>query len=198
MRGEFPPRTAHDLRTGPGAARIGCAYAEGVLELVRPTLAMRDAFLEMYREIEEGQSKFYDFLAADFEEELDQLDCAHRGVVRSGLVGWTTYFLVREDGVLLGGCRLRHGLSDSLWQDGGHIGYDIRPSMRNRGYATRMLALVLDKARERGLEWVLLTISPYNKASIRVAEKNGARCIGVAEESGNLQFRIDLGRKGIL
>jgi predicted acetyltransferase len=169
-----------------------------VLELVRPSLDLRDAFLEMYRDYEEGDSKFYDSLAADFEAELEQLERAHRGEVRSGLVAWTSFFLRREDGLLLGGCRLRHALSDSLWQDGGHIGYDIRPSRRNRGYATRMLALALDKARERGLEWVLLTISPYNKASIRVAEKNGARCIGVADQSGNLRFRIDLGGKGIL
>ena len=186
------------MRTGPAAARIGCAYAGGVLKLVRPSTALRDAFLEMYVEYDEGQSKIYDSLAEDFEVELEQLDRADRGLVREGLVGWTTFFLQRDDGVLLGGCRLRHGLSDSLWQDGGHIGYDIRPSMRNRGYATRMLALALDDARGRGLEWVLLTISPYNKASFRVAEKNGARCIGVGEESGNLQFRIDLGPEGIL
>ena len=131
--------------------------------------------------------------AADYEGTLARLDLAHLGQVPAGLVPSTHYWLLRSDGTLMGGCRLRHELSDPLWQDGGHIGYDIRPSKRNRGYATRMLALALDKARERGLEWVLLTVSPYNKASLRVAEKNGARCIGVGEESGNLQLRIDLG-----
>jgi predicted acetyltransferase len=93
---------------------------------------------------------------------------------------------------MLGGIRLRHRLSERLWQDGGHIGYDIRPSERGKGYATKMLELVLEKARERGLPWVLLTVDPSNVASIRVMEKNGAHKIGKASESGYYQYRIDL------
>jgi predicted acetyltransferase len=55
-----------------------------------------------------------------------------------------------------------------------------------------MLALVLEEARGRGLDWVLLTVDPANRPSIRVIEKNGGEQIGTAEESGYLQFRIRL------
>lgn len=144
-------------------------------------------------------------MAADFEAageargDLGDLDAFiarcrrfERGTVPRGLVPATTYWLLRDDGVVLGGCRLRHRLNDALWQDGGHIGYDIRPSFRNRGYASEMLALALEEARQRGLDWVLLTVAPSNRPSIRVIEKNGGELIGTALESGYLQFRIRL------
>ena len=143
-------------------------------------------------------------MAADFEaageERADHADISayiercrryERGAVPKGLVPATTYWLVRDrDGAVLGSCRLRHRLTDSLWQDGGHIGYDIRPSCRNRGYATEMLALALEEARQRELDWVLLTVTPTNLPSIRVIEKNGGERIGTARKSGFLQYRI--------
>lgn len=167
------------------------------LTLVQPDLALREAFFEMYADYAAHGEERYLAEAADYAGTLYRLDLAHHGEVPAGLVPSTHYWLLRDDGTLLGGCRLRHALSDDLWQDGGHIGYDIRPSLRNRGYATRMLALALDAARARGLEWVLLTIAPSNLPSIRVAEKYGARRIGVGEQSGNLQFRIDLPPRGV-
>ena len=178
------------------AHTLGPVGAES-LDLVRPCRALREAFFEMYADYAAHGEERYLAEAADYEGTLARLDLAHRGEVPAGLVPSTHYWLLRGDGTLLGGCRLRHGLSESLWQDGGHIGYDIRPSMRNRGYATRMVALALDEARRRGLEWVLLTIAPSNTPSIRVAEKHGARRIGVGEQSGNLQFRIDLPPAGV-
>lgn len=54
-----------------------------------------------------------------------------------------------------------------------HIGYNTRPSQRNKGYATCQLALVLDEARQFGLTRVMLTIDGDNPASVRVIEKNG-------------------------
>jgi predicted acetyltransferase len=146
-------------------------------------------------------------MAADFkavgEEREDLADLAayikrcrkyDRGAAPKGHVPATTYWLVGENGAVLGTCRLRRRLNASLWQDGGHIGYDIRPSCRNRGYATRMLALVLEEARRQEMDWVLLTVDPANRPSIRVIEKNGGERIGTAEKSGYLQFRIVLPR----
>ncbi|MHC4135486.1 MAG: GNAT family N-acetyltransferase [Planctomycetota bacterium] len=144
-------------------------------------------------------------MAADFEaageERADLPDVAAyikrcrayaRGAVPKGHVPTTTYWLVGDDGAVLGSCRLRQRLTDALWQDGGHIGYDIRPSCRNRSYATRMLAMVLKEARQREMDWVLLTVDPANRPSIRVIEKNGGEKIGTASKSGYLQFRIRL------
>lgn len=139
----------------------------------------------------EGES-FHTPIARDFAIWVERLEAAERGDVPPGYVPWTTFFLQDGDGRLLGGIRLRHRLNARLWQDGGHIGYDVRPSERNRGHATRMLALVLEEARALGLPWVLLTVAPGNRASIRVMEKNGAYRTGIAEESGYFRYRIDL------
>jgi predicted acetyltransferase len=55
----------------------------------------------------------------------------------------------------------------------GHIGYSVVPWKRNRGYATRALALLLDDARHEDLEYLELTTEVTNLASQRVIEANG-------------------------
>lgn len=87
----------------------------------------------------------------------------------------TTYLALRKsDGRLVGIIDLRHHIDHpvlSTW--GGHSGYSVRPSERGKGYATRMLALVLEKARERGIDRLLITCDEQNKRSERVIVKNG-------------------------
>ena len=92
-----------------------------------------------------------------------------------GQVPQTTYLLRRADGVLLGTSRLRHRITPELEIEGGHIGYDIRPSERRRGYGTRIFALTLQKARGLGLPRVLVTCDDDNVGSARVIERNGGR-----------------------
>ena len=48
-----------------------------------------------------------------------------------------------NDGRLIGMIDIRHRLNDYLLNFGGHIGYSIRKSERQQGYATEMLALSL-------------------------------------------------------
>ena len=57
----------------------------------------------------------------------------------------------------------------------GHIGYAVVPWKRRRGYATEALRLMLQKAREEGLDTVLITTDPDNEASRQVIEANGGR-----------------------
>ena len=158
---------------------------------MKPAEDLAAAAAEMAADYEAAGEERADL--ADIPAYVERCRRYDRGAVPKGHVPATTYWLVRDrDGALLGTCRLRHRLNEGLWQDGGHIGYDIRPSCRNRGYATEMLALVLEEARQRGLDWVLLTVTPTNQPSIRVIEKNGGERIGTAKESGFLQFRIRL------
>jgi predicted acetyltransferase len=72
------------------------------------------------------------------------------------------------------------------WQDGttelppyvlGHIGFAVVPWMRRLGLATRALALMLDEARERGLDKVEITTTPDNIASRVVIEANGGHLV---------------------
>jgi predicted acetyltransferase len=99
---------------------------------------------------------------------------ASRGVgIPEGFVANTTYWLVDETGEVLGVSNLRHALTDKLRREGGHVGYGVRPSRRGQGLATAMLALTLEKARELGIDRVLITCGKENVSSAEVIRKNG-------------------------
>lgn len=66
----------------------------------------------------------------------------------------------------------RHPLSDFLFNFGGNIGYSVRPSERQKGYASEMLRLVLPICRELGENRVLLACDKNNKASQKTIIKN--------------------------
>ena len=92
--------------------------------------------------------------------------------IKSGWVPCSTWFWESE-GALMGVINVRHWLSPSLHQTGGHIGYSVAPSHRRKGVATAMLAAVLDNCRKLGIDRVLLTCDANNIASIRTIEVNG-------------------------
>jgi predicted acetyltransferase len=92
--------------------------------------------------------------------------------LKPGYVSQTVYWVVDKDGYA-GRVSLRHELNDSLLKEGGHIGYEIRPSKRGQGYGNKALELVLPKARELGLEKVLVTCDSTNIASRKIIEANG-------------------------
>jgi predicted acetyltransferase len=73
----------------------------------------------------------------------------------------------------LGRLTIRHRLTLHLLYEGGHIGYEIRPSARGRGHATAMLAAALPLVAKLGVTKALIDCDPANLASRRVIEKNG-------------------------
>ena len=60
---------------------------------------------------------------------------------------------------------IRHSLTEHLFNAGGHIGYGIRPSERRKGYATKLLALSLEKAKELNITKALVVCDEVNTAS---------------------------------
>ncbi len=74
---------------------------------------------------------------------------------------------------LIGLLDIRYLFPPSLSEIYGDIGYGVRPSERNRGYATAMLSHALEVCRERGRREVLLGCYKENLASARVIQKNG-------------------------
>jgi predicted acetyltransferase len=80
-----------------------------------------------------------------------------------------------EGDEFLGEVSIRHELNRYLREEGGHIGYGIRPSRQRQGYGRLILALALEHCRGLGLERVLLTALSDNVASLRVIEANGGR-----------------------
>ena len=78
---------------------------------------------------------------------------------------------VGED--MVGELFIRRRLSAHLRQRGGHIGYKIRPSFRNRGFASAALKFGIAYLRDIGVARALVTCKIDNAASARVIEKAG-------------------------
>ena len=76
---------------------------------------------------------------------------------------------------VVGFLALRHDLNAFLLEEGGHIGYSVRPSRRREGHATRALGLAVRRAAGLGLDRVLVTCDEDNDASRRTIELNGGR-----------------------
>ena len=95
--------------------------------------------------------------------------------IPEGWVPATTCFLVNEEGKIYGAVNIRHRLTDNLKIEGGHIGYGIRPSVRNRNHGTTILKLGLEILRKMGILKVLVTCDRENINSARVIQKNGGK-----------------------
>lgn len=96
----------------------------------------------------------------------------HQELIKPEYSPQTTYG-VFDDENLIGGFNLRHTLKGDLINYGGNIGFLIRPSERKKGYGVTMLSLALEKAREIGLDKVLISCRNDNIGSAKIIEKNG-------------------------
>jgi predicted acetyltransferase len=144
------------------------------ITLIAPTLTLRDDFCSLAEEFLADGDQRYREAIKDFEGFI-QL-CSNEALGRKlapGRVPQSTFWLVRNEVRIVGCSRLRHTLNAFLEEEGGHIGYDVRPSERRRGYGTLLLRLTLEKARDLGLTQVMVTADTPNVASWRIIENSG-------------------------
>jgi Predicted acetyltransferase len=153
--------------------------------LVRPTIDFKHKALE-YRQahFDNGEyiingSELFD-KADSYEEWLKAVcDNANPETVNPNWVLTDTFFAQETDtGEIVGIIDLRHTLNDFLINFG-NCGYSVRPTKRNRGYATEMLKQLLEIAKKAGLEKIHLSVEKDNLSSVRTIVKNG----GVYERS---------------
>lgn len=126
-------------------------------------------------------------------EELKKRSC--EDTVPKGLVPSSTYLAVREkDNYIVGMIDIRHYLNEYLTQVGGHIGYGVRKTERNKGYAKQMLKLALEKCKELKIKKVLITCDEDNIASEKVILSANAKLEDIRNVDGEnkKRFWIDL------
>jgi predicted acetyltransferase len=113
--------------------------------------------------------------AETFTQWLEMLkDNEQEGTVREGYVPAETYLAVRpSDGRIIGMVSIRLRLNDYLAAYGGHIGYSVRSSERQKGYAKEMLRLALSRCKEKGIHKALITCDKENIPSERTILANG-------------------------
>ncbi len=161
------------------------------MQLIAPDREYKTSFIEAVKEFQVDTMdtlpvKTYKELSipeleADFEKYAEtQRGCAEGKGLPPGYVPATILWLI-DDGEYIGRVSIRHQLTETLRQTGGHIGYDIRPSKRNQGYGSKILELALPVARELGIADVLLTCDETNIGSRKIIEKNGGVLENIVE-----------------
>lgn len=157
--------------------RIIFAY----MKLVQPDIKYKDSFIAGAKEFfgedslraKDYQKLNFDELQTDFTSYVKKLLSQSKGEnLPEGYVPQTTYWLI-EGEEFIGRVSIRHTLTDHLLKLGGHIGYDIRPSKRRQGYGKKILELALPRAKELGIEKVLVTCDAGNIGSKKIIEENG-------------------------
>lgn len=164
--------------------------------LIEPTEELAAELLSMAREYQSAGDDRYESALEDLPAYFRSLLIYAEGInLPPGLVRSSTFWLV-SGRRLIGRSSLRHQLTAELEHEGGHIGYDIRPSERGRGYGTLILKLTLGRATDIGLRRVFITCDTDNAASAKVIEKNGGRLQGqvVSKRSGKMisQYWVEL------
>ena len=84
-----------------------------------------------------------------------------------------TYLAFNDKYELVGLLSVRYDSSYEKVMEFGHIGYGVRPSERNKGYATMMLQYALSVCRNKGMTKVILGCYKDNIASAKTIQKNG-------------------------
>ena len=168
--------------------------------LVKPDLSYADEIIKYKEEslaespIINGSAGLDRFSSIEiWFEELKKKSC--EDTVPKGLVPSSTYLAVREkDNYIVGMIDIRHYLNEYLTQVGGHIGYGVRKTERNKGYAKQMLKLALEKCKELKIKRVLITCDEDNIASEKVILSANAKLEDIRNVDGEnkKRFWIDL------
>lgn len=89
-----------------------------------------------------------------------------------------TRWYTDSSGAIVGTGRLRLSINDYVCRTFGHVGFDVRPSFRTRGYASQILLSLITLARDNNIPRILVICDTTNVLS----QKTILRCGGVFED----------------
>ena len=151
-----------------------------MIKLVRPSKEHKKQALEFKKEFfDNGENTIN---GSELFDQTDSYDSwlqavtnnASKATVNPEWVVTDTYFAINENERIVGIIDFRHELKGFL-KDFGNSGYSVRPSERKKGYATQMLRLILERAKETGLKSFQLSAEKSNTPSIKTIIKNGGK-----------------------
>jgi predicted acetyltransferase len=146
--------------------------------ITKPSMVHESEFVAMVTDFEMYDAENAGFYAAakqDFARYVQDLLNEERGInLKEGWVPCTHRWLVESGRAVVGAARLRHHIKTPfLANEGGHIGYDVAPSSRGKGYGHLALQAALRDAQRLNIDRVLLVADESNPASRRVIERHG-------------------------
>lgn len=154
-------------------------------KLIRPSVEYKDSYLKALEEFHaEGRYLYQDIaiLKNSFEDFVKELN-TEKGYPHQPYQDWvepvaeTIVWMVKDDDYI-GTVDIRHRLNWHLEKWGGHIHFNIRPSMRGKGYGKKMLKKALPIVNYLGIDRALITIAPDNQEAIHIVES----CGGILED----------------
>jgi predicted acetyltransferase len=153
------------------------------IRVSKPVVELRGAFARMlddYDLFDPENGALYASARLNFDAYVQSLNEEEAGAnLRSGFVPCSHRWLLDGAFNIVGVVRVRHNIATRfLAEEAGHIGYDVPPSFRRRGFGVACLKAGLAQARLLGLDRILVCADSRNIASCKIIE----RCGGALEE----------------
>ncbi len=151
------------------------------MKLIRPTIENKNEIIEMIEEYSEnkeakvfGSSKAHALNYEEWLNHLDKIQSPSKELLDRGYVP-TIQYVLYDAQTPVGFFTARLELTDELLHAGGHVGYSIRPSMRQRGYASKGLQLLLQEYKMIDVDKVLVCCYNTNLSSAKVILSCGGK-----------------------
>ncbi len=167
------------------------------LKLVKPDLPYYEQYNEMMKEWIKSNTQIAPWFLdkpfgniEDFANFIQMLDNCENANLNEKYSSASSYFVLDGNNRLIGATSLRHYLTVDGFNSWGHIGYGVRPSERLNGYATQMLNIMLEEAKNRKINKVLIGVHKSNVGSRRVVEKCHGILENIVEDSENPEEQI--------
>jgi len=162
-------------------------------QLILPSVNYKDSYLEAVLEFQQERRNNninHEKLSSDFESYIkEQIGFSKGENLPYGFIPFTNFWLI-DKFEFIGFLVFRHYLTDKLKKEGGHIGYEIRPSKRKMGYGKKILELGLVKVKEAGIEKALITCNEDNLASRKIIEYCGGEFIDKVKLENQVPLKL--------
>lgn len=164
------------------------------LFLIEPTKEFKKSFVNYVLAYKKINDNFYfdkyQKGLEDFDGYLNDLYNHSKGKgVPEGWAKSSTFWLIANNEVV-GVVRVRHEDVGTC----GHIGYDISPCYRKKGYGSNILRLALVEAKKIGIKEAIVTCNIDNIGSKKNIEKNNGKLLGTLfdEEENEYLYKYSI------